>query len=64
MCRCKSLTCYIPTVIYANNCYIIESYSITRPGLEQPYEDGSKLTEVITIRVADWEENEPIVESL
>ncbi len=48
----------------ANNCYIIESYSITRPGLEQPYEDGSKLTEGITIRVADWEENEPIVESL
>ena len=48
----------------ANNCYIIESYSITRPGLDQPYEDGSKLTEGITIRVADWEENDPIVESL
>ena len=48
----------------ANNCYIIESYSITRPGLEQPYEDGSKLTEGITIRVADWEENDLIYESL
>ena len=48
----------------ANNCYIIDSYTITRPGLEQPYEDGSKLTEGITIRVADWEENDPIVESL
>ncbi len=48
----------------ANNCYIIESYTITRPGLEQPYEDGSKLTDSITIRVADWEENDPIVESL
>lgn len=48
----------------ANNCYIIESYTITRPGLEQPYEDGFKLTEGITIRVADWEENEPINETL
>ena len=48
----------------ANNCYVIESYTVTRPGLEHPYEDGSKLTEGITIRVVDWEENEPIVESL
>ena len=48
----------------ANNCYVIESYTVTRPGLEQPYEDGSKLTEGITIRIVDWEENEPIIESL
>lgn len=48
----------------ANNCYIVDSYTITRPGLEQPYEDESKLTEGISIRVADWVENDPINESL
>ncbi|MBO7509771.1 MAG: hypothetical protein J6T35_01180, partial [Bacteroidales bacterium] len=42
----------------ANNCYVIESYTVTRPGLEHPYEDGSKLTEGITIRIVDWEEND------
>ena len=60
-------TAYYPIPIgnlLANHCYIIQKYTISRPGLDAPNADASLLETGFTITVKPWDETHVIQERL
>ncbi len=59
--------CYYPVPLpdlKANHCYIINRYTVSRSGLQNPYDDPSLLNTSLEIIVKNWDQTHQIEENL